>query len=326
MSQETGAGERLARPWQRELTRFLRYLETERSYSPRTSENYRLAIERFFRSLEETRWNGELESIPKRAARSHFVELARSGLSRTTLQLEGSALRRYFRYLIQEDVMEQNPMEGVILPKSGRKLPIFLTETQARQFLDLPGKLLQEEQLTPAEACRDQLLFEVLYGAGLRVSELCGLTYEMVETDGCALRITGKGGKARLAPLGPVAAGLLKKWQSEYAPRTAPVDAVFLIAGRRRRKSGEVAGQWLPMTPAQVRARMKWYLKLAGLPLDLSPHSLRHSFATHLLDRGAELLVVKELLGHASLGTTQVYTHVSLARLKEAHKQAHPRA
>ena len=155
---------------------------------------------------------------------------------------------------------------------------------------------------------------ELLYGAGLRVSELTGLDYGAIDLDGGVARVLGKGRKERLCPLGRVATALLKKFRDDHAPQAGPKSPVLVTA----------RGERLPVR--QVQLLLKRYLALAELPMDLSPHKLRHSYATHLLNAGADLRLVQELLGHAQLATTQIYTHVSVARLKEIYAKAHPRA
>ncbi|MBC9889366.1 MAG: tyrosine-type recombinase/integrase [Opitutae bacterium] len=177
-----------------------------------------------------------------------------------------------------------------------------------------PKRLLENEALEPYQAWRDRLVLELLYGAGLRVSELASLNYGMIDIPSGVARIRGKGNKERLCPLGKIAVLVLEKFRREYAPSAGWADPVVL--GNRKKR----------IRVRQVQLIVKKYLALADLPMDLSPHKIRHSFATHLLNRGADLRLVQDLLGHASLSTTQVYTHVTLDRLKEAHSKAHPRA
>jgi integrase/recombinase XerC len=174
--------------------------------------------------------------------------------------------------------------------------------------------LLAEGKIDPATAWRDRLAMELLYGGGLRVSELVALNYGAIDFENGVARVVGKGRKERLCPLGRVALEVLKKFRAEFAPRTAPASPVLVNSLGRRTSARE------------VQLMLKRYLAFAGLPLDLTPHKLRHSYATHLLNAGADLRLVQELLGHAQLATTQVYTHVSVARLKEIYAKAHPRA
>jgi integrase/recombinase XerC len=202
----------------------------------------------------------------------------------------------------------------VPLPKLEQRLPKFLTEDQMLQLLAGPQRLLENESIDAFTACRDRLVMELLYGAGLRVSELTGLNYGSVDLEAGVARVLGKGRKERLCPLGKIATALVIKFKQEFARDSGP-DAPVLVTPRHER---------LPVR--QVQLLLKRYLALAELPMDLSPHKLRHSYATHLLNAGADLRLVQELLGHAQLATTQVYTHVSVARLKEIYTKAHPRA
>jgi integrase/recombinase XerC len=210
--------------------------------------------------------------------------------------------------------VEKNPLVGLVLPKLEKRLPQFLTEGQMRLLLEGPQRLLENGTESPFVAWRDRLAMELLYGAGLRVSELTGLDYRALEADGTVARVLGKGKKERLCPLGKVATAVLAKWRREFAQDTG-LDAPVLVDTRHRR-----------LTPRAVQLMLKRYLALAGLPEDLTPHKLRHSYATHLLNAGADLRLVQELLGHASLNTTQIYTHVTVARLREIYDKAHPRA
>jgi integrase/recombinase XerC len=210
--------------------------------------------------------------------------------------------------------LRRNPFSGAPLPKLEKRLPQFLTEEQARTLLASPGRLLESGGCDAFTACRDLLAMELLYGAGLRVSELVGLNHGSVELGEGVARVMGKGRKERVCPLGKAACAVLGKFRGEFSPATGPADPVLCNASGSR------------MTVRSVQLMLKRHLALAGLPLDLTPHKLRHSFATHLLNAGADLRVVQELLGHAQLVTTQVYTHVSIARLKDVYDKAHPRA
>ena len=194
--------------------------------------------------------------------RDYVVEAQRR-FDRRTLHLHVSGLRSFFRYWVTRKRMLRNPLTGIPLPKLQKRLPKFLTEKQMQALLLGPQRLLDNEALDAFTAWRDRLIMELLYGAGLRVSELCGLTYGAIDLTAGSARITGKGGKERVCPLGEVCMAVLRRWREN---------------------------------------------------------------ATHLLNAGADLRLVQELLGHANLSTTQVYTHVSVARLKEVHRQAHPRA
>ena len=243
-----------------------------------------------------------------------FVIEAQRRFDRRTLHNHVSGLRTFFKYWMRHGKLTRNPLAGVPLPKLEKRLPKFLSEEQMKLLLGGPQRLLENESIGVETACRDRLAMELLYGGGLRVSELTGLTYGAIDFENGVARVLGKGRKERLCPLGRVALAVLKKFRDEHAQRTTPASRVLV------NRDGS------PMTVRAVQLMLKRYLSLAGLPLDLTPHKLRHSYATHLLNAGADLRLVQELLGHAQLATTQVYTHVSVARLKEIYAKAHPRA
>ncbi len=296
------------------VTEYLAFLSGEKRYSKYTIRNYGHALRELFAALRASgRWEGDLNAVPTILLRSYLVDAQRAGLSRRSLHLQVSAARSFFKDLRRRGLVSANPFQGLTLPPFRQPLPKFFTEKQAIHFLSGPQRLLESGEITPFEACRDRLIFELLYGAGLRISELVELRVASVDFQHGILRIRGKGGKERLAPVGKVALSLLRAYRAQYTDGYAPDDLVVV------REAGK------PLTAAWVQRGMKRYLELAGLPNDLTPHKLRHSFATHLLNAGADLRVVQELLGHASLSTTQVYTHVGLQRLKEAHRQSHPR-
>lgn len=298
-----------------EAERFLTHLELERRYSRYTVRNYRQAMADFAQYLGGSGvvW-GSAGGIEVQAARSYVIDAQRSGVSRRTLHLRLSALRTYFRWRMREGLADRNPLTGLKVPSLRRPLPKFFTEPQMRRFLDGPRELLEAGQVDAFSAARDGLIFELFYGAGLRVSELVGLSWGDYEAGSGTLRVKGKGGKERLCPVGKTAARAIAEFREKGAVATQrDHPMVHHLSGQR-------------LSPFWVQRRMKVYLRQAGLPEDLTPHKIRHSFATHLLNAGADMRVVQELLGHASLSTTQIYTHVGLKRLKEAHRAAHPRA
>ncbi len=293
---------------------FIRHLSGERRLSAYTARNYQTALEAFFLYLDsESSWEGRLKDVGLRDARDFVIEQQRR-VSRRTVHNYISGLRTFFKYWIRQGKLEANPLVGIVLPKLPKKLPAFMTEKQVKQLIDGPMRLLENEAISPFQAWRDRLVLELLYGAGFRVSELCNLTYGQVSFDEGVARIVGKGGKSRICPLGRVAMAVLDKWRREFAVGTAFLDPVIL--SNRMKK-------W---SPRGIQLLLKKYLALADLPMDLTPHKIRHSYATHLLDNGADLRLVQELLGHAKLSTTQIYTHVNIGRLKDAFDQAHPRA
>jgi integrase/recombinase XerC len=301
------------------LKPFLGYLENERRYSPYTVRNYRQAVEDFHRWLES---DGRAEAIfgrerletPDRRRVRDFVIEAQRRYDRRTLHNHVSGLRAFYKFWLMRGAVTGNPFVGVPLPRLEKRLPQFLTEEQMLRLLNGPQRLLENQALDAFTAWRDRLAMELLYGGGLRVSEAVGLNYGDVDLTSGVARVLGKGRKARLCPLGRVALAVLKKFQGEFA-REAGLGAPVLVTRRHER-----------MNARAVQLLLKRYLVLAELPADLTPHKLRHSYATHLLNAGADLRVVQELLGHANLSTTQIYTHVSMARLKEVYARAHPRA
>ena len=300
----------LARWW----APFAEFLEKERRYSVYTLRNYRQAFDDFYRWLQTAGlWDRGFDKLGVRDLRDFVIE-AQSRFDRRTLHNHVSGLRAFFKFWLRRGGVKRNPFIGVPLPKLEKRLPKFLTETQMKLLLGGPQRLLENQTIDAFTAWRDRLVMELLYGGGLRVSELVALDYGQVDFTSGVARVLGKGKKERLCPLGRVAMAVLEKWKSEFATNTAH-DAPVLVNGKQER---------LPVR--QVQLMLKRYLALADLPLDLTPHKLRHSYATHLLNAGADLRLVQELLGHANLNTTQVYTHVSVARLRDVYAKAHPRA
>ena len=303
----------VAREW---LAPFLDFLAKEKRYSRYTVRNYKQAFGDFWHWLENARLVAGGETFARLGSRDvrDFIIEAQRRFDRKTLHNHVSGLRAFFRYWMRQGRLKINPFTGVPLPKLEKRLPKFLTEEQMRRLLDGPMRLLENETADVFTAWRDRLVMELLYGGGLRVSEVVALNYGDIDFENGIARVSGKGRKERLCPLGRVAMAVLKKFRDEHAKeKTAGSPVLVTKRGRR-------------MSVREVQFMLKRYLALADLPLDISPHKLRHSYATHLLNAGADLRLVQELLGHASLNTTQVYTHVSVARLKEIHQKAHPRA
>ena len=296
------------------LAPFLEHLEKERRYSRYTVRNYRQAFEDFWRWLAR---NGQtdrgLDRLGVREMRDFIIEGQRR-FSRRTLHNHVSGLRAFCRFWQRRGRLKSNPLTGVPLPRLDKPLPKFLTEKQMTDLLTGLLRLLENQSLDAFTAWRDRLVMELLYGGGLRVSELVGLDYGQIDYENGVARVMGKGRKERLCPLGRVAMAVLVKWRDEFARDRTPESPV--IVNRRHER--------LPVR--QVQLLLKRYLALAGLPNDITPHKLRHSYATHLLNAGADLRLVQELLGHVNLATTQIYTHVSVAHLKKIYERAHPRA
>jgi len=315
------------------LERFLRHLSTERAASAYTLRNYRQTL------LEFVRWHQqEREEKPVWPAlhrddfRSYLRYLGRNKLSRAATQLRFSALRSFYKFLVGRGVVEASPIKNLLCPKMSRRLPRFLTPQQMKDLLDAPGRLAKDgpkperqgeaspsKRGRPVEASiprRDKAILETIYSAGLRISELCGLRGEDIQWEEQLVRVRGKGRKERLVPMGRPALQAIEEYWQALPSQPGPNEPVFFSSETRRN----------PVKPRNLQLRLKRYLEVAGLDPYLTPHKLRHSYATHLLDAGADLRSVQELLGHANLISTQVYTHVSTGRLKRAYDEAHPRA
>ena len=293
-----------------ELDRFLGHLAGERRLSSATVRNYGHAVRRFLEWLGPDRsWR----DVDAREARGYAVESGRS-LSRRTLHNRIAGIRAFYRFHRERGSVDRNPFAALSLPKLEKNLPRFLARDQVERFLEGPARLLRDGSIGAAEGWRDRAALELLYGAGIRVGELVRARIDDYDAGRGLLRVTGKGGKERIVPVGRTAGFCLRQH--------------LHVGGRQDDRSGPLVAHpsGKPVSARWLQARMKRYLALAGLPADLSPHKLRHTFATHLLDEGADLRGVQELLGHASLSTTQIYTHTSLGRLQEAYRQAHPRA
>ena len=293
---------------------FARHLALERRCSPHTVRNYRQAFVDFYLWLAAAgRWERGLDALGSRDMRDFVIEAQRR-YDRRTLHNHVSGLRTFYNYWRRCGKLRTNPLLGMPLPKLERRLPKFLTEEQMQLLLDGPRRLREEGSADPFTAARDRLALELLYGGGLRVSELVALNHGSFDAGGGVARVRGKGGKERMCPVGRTAAGALAAFRDEFAVKSGPGDPVLVMHNGRR------------MGVRAVQLMLKRYLALAGLPLEFTPHKLRHAYATHLLNAGADLRLVQELLGHAQLATTQIYTHVSVARLKEIYDHAHPRA
>lgn len=307
-------------PW---IERFLGELRSLRGASEYTVRNYRQALEEFagwHRSI-----GGRLPSwgsLERNAFRQYLRWLGRQDLGRSSVLLRFSALRTFYRFLLREKVVERLPLRGLAMPKKEKRLPRFLPENGMNDLLAAPLRELAEKRsqakdgsaVDPVPFLRDAALMELVYSSGLRVSEVCGLRRADVDIGQRVLRVRGKGKKERQVPFGRTALEVLEAYWAAGGTPVGPDEPVF---------RGPGGG---PMLPRTVQRRLKVHLMAAGLDPTLTPHKLRHSFATHLLDRGADLRSVQELLGHARLQTTEVYTHVTAERLRKVYQEAHPRA
>ena len=312
-------------PPDRHVQDFLQHLATDRDASPNTIRNYREALKDFLTWHRAERHAAPAwEKLERDDFRAFLRYLGRRKLGRASTHLCFSALRTFYKFLIRRGHASSSPLKDVALPKLQRRLPRFLTVEQMVALLNAPLLPLSapKKAKSPgrpilAIACyRDTAILETIYSCGLRISELCGLRAEDLDWNEQLVRVRGKGRKERLVPIGEPALKSIQNYWSLMPQKPAGAEAVFQSHSI---KTG-------PLSPALLQQRLKKYLMLAGLDSHLTPHKLRHSYATHLLDAGADLRSVQELLGHAHLVTTQVYTHVTTDRLKRAYDSAHPRA
>ena len=303
---------------------FLKHLATDRGASVYTQRNYRQALLEFYRwHQDERRRPPAWGTLQRDDFRSYLRFLGRHKLGRAAIQLRFCALRTFYRLLIRRGVVAASPIKNLALPKPGKRLPKFLTPQQMADLLDAPLKLLptpggrHPEQSKGLGRCRrDVAVLETIYSCGLRISELCGLLAGDIDWNEHLVRVRGKGRKERLIPIGEPALVAIRSYWNLLPQEPKGESPVFFSSAKSQQ----------PVSPRSLQLRLKKYLALAGLDPHLTPHKLRHSYATHLLDAGADLRSVQELLGHAHLVTTQVYTHLTTERLKRAYDQAHPRA
>lgn len=290
-----------------------------------TQRNYRQALSEF-----RLWYRGERENSPdwpeleRDDFRAYLRYLGRQRLGRAAIQLRFSALRTFYRFLIRRGVVDVSPIRNLALPKAAKRLPKYLTVQQMAELLRAPLKPLKPSgkskskgrPISLASCHRDVAILETIYSCGLRISELCGLTVADIDWNEAMLRVRGKGRKERMVPIGEPALHAIQCYWGFLSQPPVESEPVFQAGVREVR----------PVSPRTLQARLKQHLVAAGLDPAITPHKLRHSYATHLLDAGADLRSVQELLGHAHLVTTQVYTHVSTDRLKKAYDAAHPRA
>ena len=293
------------------LQRFEQHLAVERNLSPLTVEAYLRDLRQFQRFLSEQAafagpsadWLAQIDLLLLR----RYLAQLHGGCGRTSIARKFSSIRVFFRFLIREGVLQTSPADSLSTPRREQYLPKVLSAEQTGHLLHHPlaGKRLL--------VLRDLAIFELLYSCGLRVSELTGLDIAAVDLVAAVVRVLGKGRKERLLPVGRPACSALQAYLAERG-QVAPLDPLFV-----NHRGGRLSAR-------SVQRSLKIRLLHFGLPTDVTPHALRHSFATHLLDAGADLRVIQELLGHASLSTTQKYTKVSFANLTEVYDRAHPRS
>ena len=290
-----------------DLDAYLDALYLERGLSEATLRAYRVDLEgvsAYARSLDKT-----IEALTDADINGFIGSLFSKGLRIPSIQRKLSALRGFYKYQIRHGRREDDPMARIQRPSKGRALPKTLSESDVFSLLEAPDT-------DTLIGLRDRTMLEVLYASGLRVTELCGLERSNINLEQGAIRVLGKGNKERLVPLGDVARDWLQRYFREARPEFADPRGTAVFPGR----SGA------PMTRQTFWHRLRHIAHIAGITAHLSPHTLRHAFATHLVNHGADLRVVQLLLGHEDLSTTQIYTHVARERLKQLHAAHHPRA
>ena len=310
------------------ISQFSSFLEIEKNASKHTINSYLIDIHQFC----QTKWNNQKppfawKEIDRYDARGFIVYFQKKEVSASTICRKISALRSFFSFLMEEQVVDKNPFVGLNSPKKNKPLPKVLSIQQISKLLEAPLKMKSNKNIKSKSnevwvkymALRDAAILELLYSTGMRINELVKLTEDNIDLISGTVIVSGKGKKERLCPLGKYAE---KAIQCSIVSRD---NILFLINKKVTRKSPLfVNKQGEALSARSIERMMKKYLIECGLNSELTPHSLRHSFATHLLDKGAELRAVQELLGHESLSTTQIYTHISIERLKEVYDKTHP--
>jgi integrase/recombinase XerC len=288
------------------LEEFFRYLAVERNASPRTIKAYRQAL---------TVFQGNIKTAWKKCRpdqfRDYLFQLMKSKQARSYIRLQFSALRTFYRFLAVRKRLAHDPTRELQLPKAEKKLPLVLTRQQIEELLAAPMQVAKQRAAPTWMPLRDAGIMELFYSSGLRLSELAAVTVADLDPYTESVRVLGKGSKERVCPVGWPAIEAISRYRAAANVHTGKLFINKLRTG---------------MSPRSIWLVLKRYLRHTSIPISISPHKLRHSFATHMLDRGADLRSVQTLLGHASLSTTQIYTHVTVERLKKAYFSAHPRA
>jgi site-specific recombinase XerD len=292
-----------------EVESFIEFMTTEKNSSPKTLENYTLALRLFREWLGDnfSRWR----DLTSDHFRAYLFQLQKEGLARSTVRLRFAAYRSFFKFLVHRRGYPKSPVAEVELPKADKALPVVLTLSQIEELLELPMKSELKGQAPAWMRERDAAILELFYSTGLRLAELASLNVNNIDSINESVRVIGKGSKERLVPIGSHAMKAMQRYRSIARVHEGPL---FVSKLRKR------------LSTRSLNSVLKKYLAQSSIPFNVTPHKLRHSFATHLLDHGADLRSVQALLGHASLSTTQIYTHVTKERLREAYDSAHPRA
>jgi len=285
---------------------FFAYLESERGLSARTLIAYRRDVGQLLQFLENEAIN-QPDQVTQHHIRALIAQKHRQGQGGKSLQRLLSALRSFFRWMLREGIAQHNPAEAVRAPKSPRHLPATLDADMIGRLLDIPTD-------TPL-AIRDKAIMELFYSSGLRLSELAGLHWQQLDLSSGMVTVTGKGNRDRMVPVGRIAAEALLEWRKVRGKYTSFEEPHVFVSQRGN-----------PISPRTIQARVRYWAKRQGMPQNVYPHLLRHSFASHMLESSGDLRAVQELLGHADISTTQIYTHLDFQHLAKVYDKAHPRA
>lgn len=298
--------------FENEIQEFILYLQFEKNASEHTITSYTADINSFMLFARQQGWTDNFSSINQLLIRSYLADMKKHEYSRRTIARRMAALRSLFRFLCRENTIEFNPFTAVHTPKLEKRLPVFLDEAEINELFLLPKQT--------SLGLRDSVVLELLYATGVRVSELIGLQLKDIDFDRRLILVYGKGAKERIVPFGTKALEALSVYLSRSRPQ--------LVAKNRTgaHQNLFVNNKGGPLTDRSVRRIVDKYVDQLAIEKHISPHTIRHTFATHLLDHGADLRSVQELLGHVSLSTTQLYTHISKEKLKSVYRHAHPRA
>jgi len=291
------------------ITAFTQFHEVEKNSSPRTLRNYTLALSQFEAFLADA-FPGWKSCQPDQF-RAYLFKCMKDGASRSTIRLRFSAIRSFYKFLVHRQGLAKSPLNEIQLPKAERKLPVVLNQTQIIELLEAPLKVEPDRQAPDWLPLRDSAILELFYSTGMRLAELEALNVDDIDPLSHCIKVIGKGGKQRIVPVGSYAMEAIQNYRVSASQHEG---ALFISKLRKR------------LSTRSISKLLKKYLRLTDIPFNVTPHKLRHSFATHLLDNGADLRSVQSLLGHASLSTTQIYTHVTKERLKQSYDDAHPRA
>lgn len=294
------------------IAQYLKFLRNERNYSEHTISSYRTDLFQFDSFLESRNNATDLNNLSKRTFRAYLAGLAAEGMKARSINRKLACLRSFFKYLIKIDEIDRNPLANLFSLKMEKKLPNTLSFDSISEVLSMP------DENTPMEL-RDKVIIELFYDTGMRRGELANLNVSDINLYNNLVKVKGKGSKERLLPLGKIAAKTVKKYLQKRSELLTDLNDKYIDALLINKNGNRLSNRGIGFVAN------KWLSKVAETG-KTNPHILRHSFATHLLDEGADLMAVKELLGHSSLSTTQIYTHVTVERLKKIYRQAHPRA